>query len=72
MSNVFHTVSKTEACRMLDHYPKADGKLIIIPKGFEEDVLRHKRTGKGNDYTIYAGRIEKYKRLELAVDLAKN
>ncbi|MGC9107509.1 MAG: glycosyltransferase family 4 protein, partial [Infirmifilum sp.] len=44
MSNIIHTVSRTEASRVLDHYPKAEGKLIIIPNGVEEDVQGYKWT----------------------------
>ncbi|MGC8988476.1 glycosyltransferase, partial [Infirmifilum sp.] len=71
MSNVIHTVSRTEASRVLEHYPKADGKLIIIPNGVEEDVQGYKWTGEGSDYIIYAGRIERYKNLEKAIETAK-
>jgi glycosyltransferase involved in cell wall biosynthesis len=70
-ANVIHAVSSAEASRILNHYPKADGKLVIIPNGVEEDVLEYKWIGEGNDYMIYAGRIERYKNLEKAIEVAK-
>ena len=53
------------------HYPHASGKITVIPNGVEEDVFGYKWLGADGDYMMYAGRIEKYKRLEVAVDLAR-
>jgi len=64
-----HAISSVEAERITNHYPEARDKLIIIPNGIEEDVLQYKWKGQNSDYIMYAGRIEKYKRLEVAVDL---
>ena len=64
-----HAVSNVEAKRIIEHYPEAGGKLVIIPNGVEEDVLQYKWKGQNSNYIMYAGRIEKYKRLEVAVDL---
>jgi len=64
-----HAVSTVEAEHIINHYPEAKGKLLIIPNGVEEDVLQYRWKGQNSDYIMYAGRIEKYKRLEVAVDL---
>ena len=64
-----HAVSVVEAERIVKHYPEAKDKLSIIPNGVEEDVFQNRWKGWNSDYIMYAGRIEKYKRLETAVDL---
>ena len=66
-----HAVSILEAKRIINHYPEAWNKLIIIPNGVEEDAFQYKWKGQNSNYVVYAGRIEKYKRLELAMDVAK-
>jgi glycosyltransferase involved in cell wall biosynthesis len=66
-----HAVSRKEAELVQSHYPGAAGKLVVIPHGVDEDVVERKWKGQGSDYMMYAGRIERYKRLELAVELAK-
>ncbi|WP_228009386.1 glycosyltransferase family 4 protein [Fervidicoccus fontis] len=71
ISSMVHAVSKPEASRILNHYPKANEKLVVIPNGIEEDVLEYKWIGKDSDYMIYAGRIEKYKNLEKAIEVAR-
>jgi glycosyltransferase involved in cell wall biosynthesis len=53
------------------HYPETSRKIIIIPNGVEEDVLRYKWSGYDSDYMMYAGRVEKYKRLDLAIKIAR-
>jgi len=68
-SNKIHAVSIIEAERIVRHYPEVKDKLVVIPNGIEEDVLRYKWKGQNSDYILYAGRIEKYKRLEVAIDL---
>jgi glycosyltransferase involved in cell wall biosynthesis len=37
----------------------------------DEDVLSYRWKGQSSNYMVYAGRVEKYKRLELAIDIAK-
>lgn len=64
-----HSVSTVEAERVVKYYPEAMKKLVIIPNGVEEDVFHHEWRGQSGDSIVYAGRIEKYKRLEVAVDL---
>lgn len=66
-----HAVSKREASLITTHYPHTSEKIVVIPNGIEEDVLDHRWQGRNSDYMIYAGRIEKYKRLEIAVNIAK-
>jgi len=69
-ADVVHAVSPREARLIEQHYPAARGKVVTIPNGVEEDVFAHRWRGADSGYTIYAGRVEKYKRLRLAVDLA--
>jgi len=70
-ADAIHAVSPREAALIKSHYPQANGKIAIIPNGVEEDVFSHRWRCADSDYMIYAGRVEKYKRLELAVDLAE-
>jgi glycosyltransferase involved in cell wall biosynthesis len=70
-ADIIHAVSPREAQLFKGHYPQAGGKITVIPNGVEEDVFGYKWRGAHSDYMIYAGRIEKYKRLEVAVDLAR-
>ena len=69
--DVIHAVSKRDALLVSTHYPHSREKIIIIPNGVEEDVLNYDWRGQNSDYMVYAGRVEKYKRLEVAIDLAK-
>ncbi len=71
MADVIHAVSPREAQLLKSHYPHASGKIMVIPNGVDEDVFGYKWRGADSDYMMYAGRIEKYKRLEVAVDLAR-
>jgi glycosyltransferase involved in cell wall biosynthesis len=70
-ASVVHAVSKREASILSRHYPEIESKIVIIPNGVDEDVLSHRWQGWDSNYMVYAGRIEKYKRLEMAVDVAK-
>jgi len=69
--DIIHAVSPREAGLLKTHYPQASGKIAIIPNGVEEDVFSHRWRGADSDYMMYAGRVERYKRLEVAVDLAR-
>ena len=71
-SDKIHAVSVVEAERIVRHYPEAKDKLIIISNGVEEDVFQYKWKGQNSDYTIYAGRIEKYKRIDEAYEVIKS
>jgi glycosyltransferase involved in cell wall biosynthesis len=70
-ASVVHAVSKREASILASHYPEARSKIVVIPNGVDEDVLSYRWQGQSSNYMVYAGRVEKYKRLELAVDVAK-
>jgi glycosyltransferase involved in cell wall biosynthesis len=70
-ADAIHAVSPREAQLLKSHYPHAGGKTVIIPNGVEEDVFGYKWRGADSDYMMYAGRIERYKRLEVAVELAR-
>ena len=70
-ADAIHAVSPREAQLLKSHYPQASGKTVVIPNGVEEDVFSHRWRGADSDYMIYAGRIERYKRLEVAVELAR-
>jgi len=70
-ADAIHAVSPREAQLLKSHYPQASGKTVVIPNGVEEDIFSHRWRGADSDYMMYAGRVEKYKRLEVAVDLAR-
>jgi len=70
-ADVVHAVSKRETSLLNSHYPQIRGKIVVVPNGVEEDVLNYRWQGQNSNYAIYAGRIERYKRLELAMDIAK-
>ncbi|MFZ8837798.1 MAG: glycosyltransferase family 4 protein [Pyrobaculum sp.] len=69
-ADAIHAVSPREAELIKSHYPQSRGKTVVILNGVEEDVFSHRWRGADSDYMMYAGRVEKYKRLEVAVDLA--
>ena len=70
-ADAIHAVSPREAGLLESHYPQSRGKIAVIPNGVEEDVFSHTWRGADSDYMMYAGRVERYKRLELAVELAR-
>jgi len=70
-ADAVHAVSPREARLIERHYPAARSKIVVIPNGVEEDVFNYRWQGADSDYMIYAGRVERYKSLETAVDLAK-
>jgi glycosyltransferase involved in cell wall biosynthesis len=70
-ASVVHAVSKREASILASHYPEARSKIVFVPNGVDEDVLSYRWQGQSSNYMVYAGRVERYKRLELAVDVAK-
>jgi len=71
VADAIHAASPREAGLVESHYPQSRGKIVVIPNGVEEDVFNHRWQGADSDYMMYAGRVEKYKRLEVAVDLAR-
>ena len=66
-----HTISQLEKERILKDFPSSKDKLVLIPNGVDEDVFRYEWRGENSDYMMYAGRIEKYKRIEKAIEVAK-
>ena len=70
-ADIIHAVSPREAVLIKSHYPHASSKISVIPNGVEEDVFGYKWRGADSDYMMYAGRVERYKRLEAAVELAR-
>jgi len=70
-ADAIHAVSPREAQLFKGHYPQASGKTVVVPNGVEEDVFGYKWRGADSDYMMYAGRVEKYKRQEAAVELAR-
>jgi glycosyltransferase involved in cell wall biosynthesis len=70
-ADAINAVSPREAGLFESHYPQSRGKIAVIPNGVEEDVFSHTWRGADSDYMMYAGRVERYKRLELAVELAR-
>jgi len=70
-ASIVHAVSKREASILASHYLEARSKIVVIPNGVDEDVLSYRWQGQSSNYMVYAGRIERYKRLEIAVDIAK-
>jgi glycosyltransferase involved in cell wall biosynthesis len=70
-ASVVHAVSKREASILASHYSEIGSKIVVVPNGVDEDILSYRWQGQNGNYMVYAGRIEKYKRLEIAVDLAK-
>jgi len=67
-----HAVSLVEKRRLLKIFPKVAHKITVIPNGIDEDVFNYTWSGRDSNYMVYSGRIEKYKRLEWAVNLAKD
>ncbi len=69
-ADAVHAVSRAEARRVATHYPEASAKIKVVPNGVEEDVLRRRWAGRESDYAVYAGRLERYKRVDRAMELA--
>jgi glycosyltransferase involved in cell wall biosynthesis len=70
-ADAIHAVSPREAGLLKSHYPQSRDKTVVIPNGVEEDVFSHRWRGADSDYMMYAGKVERYKRLEVAVDMAR-
>jgi len=70
-ASVVHAVSRREASILASHYSEIGSKIVVVPNGVDEDVLSYRWQGQSSSYMVYAGRVEKYKRLELAVEVAK-
>lgn len=70
-ADAVHAVSRREASLITTYYSHASRKIVVAPNGIEEDVLNYRWQGRNSDHMLYAGRVEKYKRLEVAIDIAK-
>nr|MQY62110.1 glycosyltransferase [archaeon] len=66
--DLVHATSSVEADIVSEHFPSVKNKIVTVGLGIEEDVLNHVWTGKNSDYLLYCGRLEKYKRVDLAVN----
>ncbi|RLE87482.1 MAG: glycosyltransferase family 1 protein [Thermoprotei archaeon] len=71
MADVIHCVSQSEKKRILKDYPEFEEKIVVIPNGVDEDVFTYRWWGQESNYMLYAGRIEKYKKLDEAIKLSK-
>lgn len=65
--DLVHATSPIEANIVSEHFPSVKGRMVTIPLGIEEDVLNYRWNGRNSDYLLYCGRLEKYKRIDLAV-----
>ena len=65
--DAIHSTSLLESNMIVKQFRNAEGKVVLIPLGLDEDVFRFGWKGKGSDYVLYCGRVERYKRIDLAV-----
>jgi len=65
--DAIHSTSEVESSLITDVFSNANGKLTLIPLGIDNDIFSYRWKGLESDYIIYCGRLEKYKRIELAV-----
>jgi len=66
-ADAIHSTSEVESSLITDVFSNANGKLTLIPLGIDNDIFSYRWKGLESDYVIYCGRLEKYKRIELAV-----
>lgn len=66
--DLIHATSPLEARQIIKHFPNIKNKIAIVPIGLEEDVFQYTWKGKDSDYILYAGRLEKYKHVDLIID----
>lgn len=62
-----HTITEAEAKKVVESCTHVKGKIVTIPNGIQQDVFRYVWKGERSDYILYAGRLEKYKRLDLVI-----
>lgn len=65
--DVVHSTSLLESRFVLSQFSNAEGKISIVPLGLDEDVFDSRWTGMKSDYILYCGRLEKYKRIDIAI-----
>jgi glycosyltransferase involved in cell wall biosynthesis len=67
--DVIHAVSRYEASLIMRDFGR---EAVIIPNGVSEDVFKYRwRPPEDRIVLTYAGRVERYKRVDLVVRLAK-
>jgi glycosyltransferase involved in cell wall biosynthesis len=70
--DAIHSTSVLESNVIMEQFSNAEGKVVLIPLGLDEDVFRYSWKGKDSNYVLYCGRVEKYKRIDLAVKSIKH
>lgn len=66
-AEAIHSTSEVESSLITEAFSNANRKLTLIPLGMNNDVFSYRWKGLESDYIVYCGRLEKYKRIELAV-----
>jgi 1,2-diacylglycerol 3-alpha-glucosyltransferase len=66
-ADLVHVTSPIEAATVSKRFPVVKNKMVLIPLGIEEDVLNCMWNGQNSDYLVFCGRLEKYKRVDLAI-----
>ena len=69
-SDKIQALSDIEMEWIMSEYPIAKNKIILIPNGVEDDVFAYRWNGS-EDYVVFSGRIEKYKRINLVIKIAE-
>lgn len=62
-----HSTSLLESGLVRSQFSNAEGKISLVPLGLDDDVFSNHWKGMNSDYILYCGRVEKYKRIDLAV-----
>lgn len=65
--DLVHATSPVEARTVSEQFPSIKDMMVTIPLGIEEDVLDCRWRGENSNYLLYCGRLEKYKRIDLAI-----
>lgn len=65
--DAIHSTSMLESNVIVEQFANAKGKVVLIPLGVDEDVFSVGWKGRESDYVLYCGRVERYKRLDLAL-----
>jgi len=66
--DLIDATSPLEASIISEYFPGAKQRMVTIPMGIDEDVSNRGWKGRNSDYLFYSGRLEKYKRIGLAVE----
>jgi len=65
--DLIHATSPLEASIISKYFPNIKEKIVTIPIGVDEDVLNYQWKGRNSDYLLFSGRLERYKRVDVAV-----